>query len=1029
MKRTGLILLLSLVAALAARAQFVLTGNVGNASTGAPVEFATVRLMQGDTTLVSGQNTDERGRFSLRGKRAGTFRLQISCIGYNSMTRTVEFRAGQDTVALGTLTLKPTDVALGAAVVTATAARVEQREDTTVFNASAYRVPVGSTLEALVKQLPGVEVEDDGTIKWNGKTVTEFLINGKDFFKGETKTAMKNLPVELVNKIKAYDKKSDYTEMTGIDDGEETTVLDIATKRELNESWITNADLAYGTRDRYAGRIFASRFTDRSRITAYGSANNTNDRGFGGPRGRGGGGGLTANKSAGLDFNWENDKKKREAGRLELGGNVNYTHTSTDLLSTSSSETFLSTGRSASFSNSWSRSTSSSTNVNARLRLSWSPDSLTSIMFRPAFTHSNSHNAGLSRTGTFNANPYELDNMFSPLDSIFSDDMSANVEAIAVNRNRRQTLGSSHSNGLSGSLMVIRRLSNNGRNLSLRATGGLTDSRSRSYTISDIRYFRDQPQSENSFLNQYTLTPSRNWNYNLRLSYAEPIAKNWIGELRYEYGQKYTSSDRSLYNLDLLDGLEGSGAGPEGLWGSAANHPVIGTLPTEADMLAAVRDENNSRYATYRYTDHSANLGVRYTTEKIRFNASLGLNPQRTEMEYQRPGQHIDTVVTRNVLKFSPSVRLRYRFSKTNQLDLNYRGSSSQPSMTDLLEVVDDSDPLSVSMGNPGLRPSWTNSFFARYNGYNADRQQGLMGGINLSQTSNAISNLMIYDETTGVRYTRPENIDGNWNARGHFMFNTGLGAQKTYTLSTFTTLGYDNSVGYVSTFDRGGAYTVRTLSARPVTPLATFADYNDIFANADATKNTTRTFTLGENLNATYRGTWGDVGLLGSLNYQHARSQLQQNANMDTWNFSYGANANFTFDWGMSISTDIRMSSRRGYSDASMNTNELLWNAQIAQSFLKNRAATLSLQFYDILHQQSSVSRTINAQMRRDSWSNAIHSYCMLHFIYKLNIFPGGKGSSSGEQRERRGPGGPGGGMPAMGVRPSFGGGHGPMM
>lgn len=1018
MKRTALLLFLLIPVATALRAQLVLTGRVVNAQNKEPVEFATARLfLAGDTTLAGGANTDEKGGFALRARSAGTYTLRVSCISYEPVTRKVVVEAGQDTVRLGDIALKSTDIALRSAIVTGTAARVEQKEDTTVFNASAYRVPEGSTLEALVKQLPGVEVADDGTIKWNGKTVTEFLINGKDFFKGETKTAMKNLPVELVSKIKAYDKQSDYTEQTGIDDGEETTVLDIATKREFNESWIANADLAYGTRDRYSGRIFASRFTDRSRVTAYGSANNTNDRGFGGPRGQGGGGGLTASKNAGLDFTWENGKKKREAGRLELGGNVQYAHTGTDLVSTSASETFLTSGATSSFSNSHSSSGTSSTNVNARLRLSWTPDSMTTLMFRPAFTHSESRNAGYSRTGTFSGDPYEVDGMYSPLDSIFSAAMSENLNGIAVNRTQRQTLGDSRSNSFTGSLTMTRRLNSKGRNVSLRANAGYTDSESRSFSIPNIKYFKAQPGKEDDYLNQYTFTPSRNWNYNLRLGYAEPFAKNWVAELRYEYAYKYSDSDRSLYDLDDIDPAVGS-------WGDGLNHPAIGVLPTEADVLAAVRDDNNSRYATYRYQDHTATVGVRYNSEKIRFNAGLGVNPQRTEMEYQRPGQHIDTVVTRTVFKFSPQVRLRYRFSKTNQLDLRYQGSSSQPSMTDLLEVVDDSDPLSVSMGNPGLKPAWTNRFRANYNGYNPDRQQGIMGGVDISQTSNSISNLMVYDEASGIRYTHPENINGNWNARGHFMFNTGLGALKTFTISTFTTLGYDNSVGYVSVYDRGGASAVKALGTRQATvPRTTFADYAGIFDQAQADKNTTRTLTVGENLNASYRASWFDVGLLGTLNYQHARSRLQENANMDTWNFSYGANANFTFDWGMSVSTDLRMSSRRGFSDASMNTNELLWNAQIAQSFLKGRAATISLQFYDILHQQSSVSRTINAQLRSDSWSNAIHSYCMLHFIYKLNIFPGGKGSGDGDEgpRERmRGPGGgygPGGRMgPPMG-------------
>jgi hypothetical protein len=259
------------------------------------------------------------------------------------------------------------------------------------------------------------------------------------------------------------------------------------------------------------------------------------------------------------------------------------------------------------------------------------------------------------------------------------------------------------------------------------------------------------------------------------------------------------------------------------------------------------------------------------------------------------------------------------------------------------------------------------------------------------------------------VRYTRPENINGNWNARGNFMFNTGLGEKKLFNISTNTNVSYANSVGYVNSTD------AISLPQRP-TP----ADYDRLFANAASTnaKSITRTVGVGENLNASYRTSWFDVGLLGTLNYQHSQSTLQTYKNMDTWNFAYGANANFNFDFGLSLSTDIRMNSRRGYADQAMNTNELLWNAQISYAFLKNRSAVVMLQAYDILRQQSNVSRVINAMQRSDSWTNAINSYFMIHFVYKLNIFSGGKGGNSkGDQQQGPGqmPGGMGRGqMPA---------------
>ena len=278
---------------------------------------------------------------------------------------------------------------------------------------------------------------------------------------------------------------------------------------------------------------------------------------------------------------------------------------------------------------------------------------------------------------------------------------------------------------------------------------------------------------------------------------------------------------------------------------------------------------------------------------------------------------------------------------------------------------------------------------------------------MNFSQTSNAISNRMVYDETTGVRYMRPENINGNWNGRGMFMFNTAVGREKLFNINTFTSFNFDNSVGYISRMNTKQAVSASAaLLALPKTEVEhTYDYYNNIFNSASSEKNTTRTFRIDENVRLSYRANWFDVGVLGRLNYQHARATIQKNANMDTWNFAYGANANFNFDFGLSISTDIRMTSRRGYSDRSMNTNELLWNAQIAQSFLKNNAATISIQFYDILQKQSNVSRTLTATQRTDSWTNAINSYFMVHFIYKLNIFNGSMAGKGKEKGERMGP------------------------
>ncbi|MCH5181950.1 MAG: outer membrane beta-barrel protein [Prevotellaceae bacterium] len=989
MRRIASLFLLFFPLVLAAQ-QFVVKGQLQDAKTLEPLEYATASLLRGDSIVSRPAVADECGAFVLQAPSRKTCTLRFSYVGYQPRTLEVYWPEGRDTVDVGIVGLVSEDYKVGMATVTATAAKVEQKGDTTVFNASAYRVPEGSTLEALISQLPGVEVGDDGKITLNGKEITELLINGKDFFKGDTQVAMKNLPTNLVSKVKAYEKKSDYTEQTGIDDGEETSVLDISTKRALDESWVTNADLGYGTEKRYAERIFISRFTEKSYVSAYGNLNNVNSRGFGGPRGfGGGGGGLTSTKNGGMSFSWDNGRDRNAAGRFEIGGHVRAEHRSTDNLSTSVSETFLTGASGSSFSNRRNQTYGKNTSISGNFRLSWKPDSLTSVMLRPNFSYSTSSDSGESKTVTFDSDPYAVEGVGDPL----FNETSVALDSLTVNRNTRKSLSDGTSYNLGLSMNVTRRLNNMGRNVNFRGNFSYSSSENHSYTHSEIKY----PNSgrETSLLNQYTFTPSTNLNYSLRVGYAEPLGNNWFAEARYEFGYRYQDSDRTLRSFDYDSGIL---------------PPPLGYKPSEGDYLLWVRDENNSRYATYRTYNNYANAGVRYNSETIRFNAGIDLQPQTTKMDYERPGQHIDTVITRHVFHLAPTVRLRYNFSKTDRLELNYRGSSSEPSMTDLLAVVDDTDPLNISMGNPGLNPSWTNSFRAMYNGYNTERQQGIMGSLNFSQTSNSISSRMVYDQTTGVRYVRPDNINGNWNASGEFMFNTPLDYDKLLTVTTHTSLNYRNQVGYVSVTGARAAAEPRAVAEDDQRD---YAYYSRIFDSAASQRNTTRTLGVRENLTLSYRRDWYDVSLFCRVNYDHSRATARDNANLDTWQYAYGLRGNLNFDWGMTFSTDLRLNARRGYADASMNTNEVLWNVQLSQSFLKERNAIISLQAYDLLRQQSSVSRTISALQRSDSWTNAIHSYFMLHFIYRLNIF-GGSQSGGGSRGGSRGGGrgGSGGGF-----------------
>ena len=338
---------------------------------GDPLPFASVTLLTPkDSTMAAGVQTGDDGSFKLPAVAAGNYILRITYVGYQTIFKDLTLTKENRKEDAGIFILLENAKLMKEAEVTARAAQVEMKEDTFVYNSSAYRLPEGSNLEELVRKLPGAEVGDDGTIKINGKTVSKIMVGGKEFFNNDTQMAMKNLPTKMIDKIKAYDRKSDYTRITGIDDGEEETVLDLTVKKGMKEGWLLNTDVGYGTEDRYTGKLNLSRFTDHLQMTLLGSINNVNDNGFpgGGGRGWGGGGGIVTSKMAGFNFAWDNNRPDYSAGLLKLGGNIRYNHRRTSSLSLNNSEQFLDNVNST-FNNSRNWSLSSNANLNANFQL------------------------------------------------------------------------------------------------------------------------------------------------------------------------------------------------------------------------------------------------------------------------------------------------------------------------------------------------------------------------------------------------------------------------------------------------------------------------------------------------------------------------------------------------------------------------------------------------------------------------------------------------------------------------------------
>ena len=975
MKKSILTMLLLLMAIASFAQQRLISGQITDRDTKEAIEQVTIQLLKSDSTYVAGAISNENGLFHVTAPANGKYLLKISSVGYKSTVKRIQISDNKD-LAMGKIVLGAEAIMLKGAVVTAMAQKVTLKEDTFVYNSSAYRTPEGSVVEELVKRLPGAEVSDDGTIKINGKEVKKILVDGKEFMTGDTKTALKNLPTSIIEKIKAYDEKSDLSKVTGIDDGEEQTVLDFGVKKGMNKGLISNIDLGVGNKSRYNMRGMGGYFNDNNRFMLFANANNTSDRGFGGGgpgRGFGGANGLNASKMIGANYNYELKDK------FKFNTSLRWNHSDGDIWSRRSSENFM--GSSSSFSNSLTQNFSRSNSWNGNIRLEWMPDSMTNILFRPSISWSTSDGLSGSQSASYNKDPYTITSK-DPLSEEGIEELDK-AEAM-VNSQLTNGITYSDNNNINGMLQINRKLGNKGRNITFRVDAKYTDNDSKSISLNNAKlYLVQTAEGKDSTYqtNRYNLTPSKNYSYAGQLTYSEPLWKATFLQFSYKFTYSYSKSDRSTYDFSKY---AMSGNQEYRGWDSYLN-PFAGHLED-------YKDDNQSRFSEYRNYNHDIQVMMRFIRQKYNLNFGVMVQPQQSKYIQDYQGVHVDTV--RNVVNVSPTLDFRYRFSKMSNLRINYRGTTSQPSISQLLDITDNSDPLNISMGNPGLKPSFTQNFRLFYNNFVQNHNKGIMTFVNFSTTNNSISNKVTYDETTGGRITRPENINGNWNAMGAFMFNCSIDSAGVWNINTGAHANYNNYVSYLS-----------------------------LDKKSDSQKNTTRSITWRQNLSFSYRNDWAEFSLDGTLTYNKAKNKLQPTSNLETWQFSYGPSMTLTAPWGTSLNSSLSINSRRGYNDSSMNTDEFVWNAQLSQGFLKGKPLTIMLQFYDILRQQSTFSRAISATSRTDTEYNAINSYAMLHVIYRLNLF-GGKDARRGGPE---GPGGPG-GRPNFHGRPfngGFGGGR----
>lgn len=558
--------------------------------------------------------------------------------------------------------------------------------------------------------------------------------------------------------------------------------------------------------------------------------------------------GLNDSREVGVNFATENDK-------IELGGSARYNYKKNRSAKDGYSENFLTgSGAGSSFNNSVSNGMNHNQNFNADFRLEWKPDSLTNIIFRPNFSYSKTDNGNESKSGTFNSDPYALvsnPNQYLNLDSLNKlaqadpsdwewDEENDPLADHRVNTTNGYTSGDGSNLSASGTLQLNRRLNSRGRNITLRLRGNYSENENNNFNSSDTRYFQ---ANENGVVRQpnqirrYTVTPTDKYSYHATVTYSEPLWKSTFLQLSYRFDYNYSESDKKVYDLPK-----------EWKFGT-------GLQPGYEKGL----DKELSKYAEYNTYTHRATAALKFIRTKYQLNVGMDFEPQHTKLSYEKGKK--DTIATRDVFNFAPNVDLTVRFSKISRLRFSYHGRSNQPGMENLLDVTDNSNPLDIREGNPGLKPSFNHSLRIFFNTYNKEHQRGIFSNVFMQSTQNSVSNKRTYIPETGGWITRPENINGNWSASGLFGINTAL-KNKKFTIGSFSRIRYNNNVGYLTT-GRGDDAVTR--------------------------KNTTTDLSLSERLNGTYRNDWLELGVNGTFGYNIERDKLTPENNQQPYTFSYG--------------------------------------------------------------------------------------------------------------------------------------------
>jgi len=986
-----------------AKNQIRLSGSVYDSFTKAALK-AHMTLMRRDSTVIdtttcwmwSWGTSDSYYEFKVP-RKPEHFIIKAECDGYHTgyINYDMKYIARNREFEMPRLLLKKkaeeddifAEGNLEGVVVTGTKVKIAYRGDTVVYNAAAFNLPEGSMLDGLVREMPGAELKDNGDIYINGKKVDYLTLNGKDFFKGNNKVMLDNLPYYTVQNVEVYDKSSKESEWKGEETTKKDYVMDVKLKREYNRGLLANIEGGLGTDDRYLGRFFGLYYTDHTRLSTFANTNNVNeDRkpGYEGdwtpanqPQG------LRSTKQAGLNLTTENQDKN-----WEESFNTTFTWSDADDQTRTANERFADSGSIFSGSESWGRQKD--------FRFSAGNEFTLNVPIKLRFFNNVSYSNG-NRTSESN-------------DSTWRSSM--------INRTFNSGLNKYRTFNTGNNITWYKKLPW-GDNLTMQFNISYNRNKpSDSFSRSLTEYLQT---GESDYRDRYTDSHSESYTYSVVTEYAISLLNGWRIIPFFKYQQTYSSSHNMSYRLDrlsLIDNgpltmensfpalLRKNPCGPSDDYptsrysiASKANHNYqlstinsqlpIGWLPSNEQLLSILDTDNSD---THTHFERGYRGGLYFTKQLGNDEGwlSLTLPIEKVDERMHYDDGVLDTIAHRTNLMFEPSFSW-YRWGKNFKM-VQYSMSMDKPDYASLMPTDDTTNPLVHTINNPHLKNRIDHTIYSSFSFRNDSTARRISLNANISLTQNAWGTRSSYDPQTGAYTYMQDNTNGNWNASAGIGYERPLGKARLFTIENDLSASYVHSVDF--------ALATSPAPSEGGEGLANLSESSDAYqpgrpsppSEGSGEVSKVNTFTTTEELHLKFQKDKLTLQVGGQVGWRHSTGSEESFQTINAWDYNYGLTAKYTIPWmNIDIATDLKMFSRRGYNSSMMNTDDLVWNASLSRSFFKGKL-TAKLMAFDILHQLSSTQYSVNAQGRTETWHNCIPRYALLTLSYKFQKMPKGK-------------------------------------